>query len=38
MSFISKAYADAGAAAPQGGGMDMIVMLAVFGLSFYFMM
>ncbi|MDO2947170.1 preprotein translocase subunit YajC [Aeromonas simiae] len=37
MSFISKAYADAGAAAPQGGGMEMIIMLAVFGLIFYFM-
>lgn len=33
--FISKAHA---AAAPaQGGGMEMIIMLAVFGLVFYFM-
>ncbi|ENY71495.1 preprotein translocase subunit YajC [Aeromonas diversa] len=37
MSIISKAYADAGVAAPQGGGMEMIIMLAVFGLIFYFM-
>ncbi|MFG0833265.1 MULTISPECIES: preprotein translocase subunit YajC [Aeromonas] len=36
MSIISKAYA-AGEAAPQGGGMEMIIMLAVFGLIFYFM-
>ncbi|SIQ85441.1 protein translocase subunit yajC [Aeromonas sp. RU39B] len=37
MSIISKAYADAGAVAPQGGGIEMIIMLAVFGLIFYFM-
>ncbi|EOD55244.1 preprotein translocase subunit YajC [Aeromonas rivuli] len=36
MSIISKAYADVGAG-PQGGGMEMIIMLAVFGLIFYFM-
>lgn len=34
--FISKAYAQDGAA-PQGGGMEMLIMLAVFGLVFYFM-
>jgi len=34
--FISKAHA-AGGAAPAGGGMEMIIMLAVFGLVFYFM-
>mgnify|MGYP000305088566 CR=1 FL=1 len=34
--FISKAHA-AGAPAPAGGGMEMIIMLAVFGLVFYFM-
>ncbi len=35
--FISNAYANA-AGAPQGGGsMELIFMLAVFGLIFYFM-
>jgi preprotein translocase subunit YajC len=35
--FISNAYANA-AGAPQGGGtMEMIFMLAIFGLIFYFM-
>ncbi|MGB0895094.1 MAG: preprotein translocase subunit YajC [Parashewanella sp.] len=34
--FISNAYA-AGAPAQQGGGMEMIFMLVVFGLIFYFM-
>jgi preprotein translocase subunit YajC len=34
--FISNAHAAAGPA-PQGGGMEMIIMLAVFGLVFYFM-
>jgi preprotein translocase subunit YajC len=34
--FISKAYAQA-APAQQGGGMEMLIMLAVFGLVFYFM-
>ncbi|WP_409995567.1 preprotein translocase subunit YajC [Ferrimonas balearica] len=33
--FIANAYANTGA--PQGGGMEMIIMLAVFGLIFYFM-
>ncbi|WP_417616375.1 preprotein translocase subunit YajC [Oceanisphaera sp.] len=35
MNFISNAYAQGGGAA--GGGMEMIIMLAVFGLIFYFM-
>lgn len=34
--FISKAHAAAAPAAP-GGGMEMIIMLAVFGLVFFFM-
>ncbi len=34
--FISTAHA-AAAPAPAGGGMEMIIMLAVFGLVFYFM-
>ena len=34
--FISNAHA-AAAPAPSGGGMEMIIMLAVFGLVFYFM-
>lgn len=33
---ISKAYA-AAAPAQQGGGMEMLIMLLVFGLVFYFM-
>ena len=34
--FISTAHA-ATAPAPAGGGMEMMIMLAVFGLVFYFM-
>jgi len=34
--FISTAHA-AAAPAPAGGGMEMIIMLAVFGLVFFFM-
>ncbi|WP_375055528.1 preprotein translocase subunit YajC [Zobellella sp. DQSA1] len=34
MDIISKAYAQGGSA---GGGMEMIIMLVVFGLIFYFM-
>ncbi|GHE87729.1 preprotein translocase subunit YajC [Thalassotalea profundi] len=34
--FISKAHAAAGPA-PSGGGMEMIIMLAVFAFVFYFM-
>ena len=33
---ISKAHA-AGAPAQEGGGMEMLIMLAVFGVVFYFM-
>ncbi len=33
----SNAYAQS-AGAPQGGGMEMIIMLAVFGLIFYFLL
>jgi len=35
--FISNAYAQS-AGAPQGGGMEMIIMLAVFCLIFYFLL
>ena len=35
--FISNAYAQS-AGAQQGGGMEMIIMLAVFGLIFYFLL
>ncbi|WP_281556145.1 preprotein translocase subunit YajC [Thalassomonas sp. RHCl1] len=34
--FISQAHA-AAAPAPQSGGMEMVIMLLVFGLVFYFM-
>ncbi|WP_371378266.1 preprotein translocase subunit YajC [Thalassotalea aquiviva] len=33
--FISKAYAQS--ASQQGGGFEMLIMLLVFGLVFYFM-
>ncbi len=36
MSFISVAHA-AGEGAPQGGGFEMVIMLAVFAVIFYFM-
>ncbi|WP_026377097.1 preprotein translocase subunit YajC [Aestuariibacter salexigens] len=35
--FISNAYAQQ-AGANQGGGFEMLIMLAVFGLIFYFML
>lgn len=35
--FISNAYAQTGGGA-QGGGIQMIIMLAVFGAIFYFML
>ncbi len=35
---ISSAHAAEGAAQPQGGGLQMIIMLVVFGLIFYFML
>ncbi len=37
MDIISKAYAEGAAPSPAGGGFEMIIMLAVFGLIFYFM-
>lgn len=37
MDIISQAYAEGAAPTPAGGGMEMIIMLAVFGLIFYFM-
>ncbi|PJG59454.1 preprotein translocase subunit YajC [Aeromonas cavernicola] len=37
MSIIPQAYAQGAAPAAQSGGMEMIIMLAVFGLIFYFM-
>lgn len=37
MDIISKAYAEGAAPAQAGGGLEMIIMLAVFGLIFYFM-
>ena len=36
--FISNAYAQSAGGAPQGGGMEMLIMLGVFGLIFYFML
>lgn len=35
--FISNAYAEAGAVAPADAGPNMLIMLAIFGLIFYFM-
>lgn len=35
--FISEAHAQA-AGNPQGGGFEMIIMLVVFGLIFYFLL
>lgn len=35
--FISNAYAQDGGAA-QGGGFEMLIMLAIFGLIFYFLL
>lgn len=36
--FISNAYAQGAPAAQQGGGFEMLIMLGVFGLIFYFML
>lgn len=36
--FISNAYAQAAPGAQQGGGMEMLIMLGIFGLIFYFML
>ncbi|MEJ6474369.1 MULTISPECIES: preprotein translocase subunit YajC [Pseudoalteromonas] len=35
--FISSAHASNAAAAPAGGGMEMLIMLGIFGLVFYFL-
>ncbi|QJR82017.1 preprotein translocase subunit YajC [Alteromonas pelagimontana] len=35
--FISNAYAQS-SGAPQGGGYEMLIMLGVFGLIFYFLL
>ena len=35
---ISNAYAQAAPGGAQGGGFEMLIMLAVFGLIFYFML
>ncbi|MFC3033536.1 preprotein translocase subunit YajC [Pseudoalteromonas fenneropenaei] len=35
--FISSAHASTGGAAPAGGGMEMLIMLGIFGLVFYFL-
>ncbi|WP_337842190.1 preprotein translocase subunit YajC [Rheinheimera sp.] len=35
--FISNAYANTPATAPQGGGWDLLIMLVAFGLIFYFL-
>ncbi|MFC3915024.1 preprotein translocase subunit YajC [Pseudaeromonas sharmana] len=37
MNIISNAYAEGAAPSPAGGGLEMLIMLAVFGLIFYFM-
>ncbi|ALS99354.1 preprotein translocase subunit YajC [Lacimicrobium alkaliphilum] len=36
--FISNAYAQAAPAGNQGGGFEMLIMLGIFGLIFYFML
>lgn len=36
--FISSAHAQAAGGAQQGGGMEMLIMLGIFGLIFYFML
>lgn len=36
--FISNAYAQAAPGGAQGGGFEMLIMLGVFGLIFYFML
>ncbi|WMO12385.1 preprotein translocase subunit YajC [Pseudoalteromonas piscicida] len=35
--FISNAHASTASAAPAGGGMEMLIMLGIFGLVFYFL-
>ena len=36
--FISNAYAQAAPGGQQGGGFEMLIMLGIFGLIFYFML
>ncbi|MCC2614932.1 preprotein translocase subunit YajC [Aestuariibacter halophilus] len=36
--FISNAYAQAAPGGAQGGGFEMLIMLGIFGLIFYFML
>lgn len=36
--FISNAYAQSAGGQSQGGGIEMLIMLAVFGLIFYFLL
>ncbi|MDF2178905.1 preprotein translocase subunit YajC [Aliiglaciecola sp. CAU 1673] len=36
--FISNAYAQAAPAGQQSGGFEMLIMLGIFGLIFYFML
>ncbi|RDV29260.1 preprotein translocase subunit YajC [Alteromonas aestuariivivens] len=36
--FISNAYAQSAGGTQQGGGFEMLIMLAVFGLIFYFLL
>lgn len=36
--FISNAYAQTAGGQPQGGGLEMLIMLGVFGLIFYFLL
>lgn len=36
--FISNAYAQAAPGGQQGGGMELLIMLGIFGLIFYFML
>ena len=36
--FISNAYAQGAPAGQSGGGFEMLIMLGVFGLIFYFML
>ncbi|CAH9054213.1 Sec translocon accessory complex subunit YajC [Pseudoalteromonas holothuriae] len=35
--FMSSAHASTAGASPAGGGMEMLIMLAIFGLVFYFL-
>ncbi|RKF15544.1 preprotein translocase subunit YajC [Alginatibacterium sediminis] len=35
--FISPAFAEAGASSAAGGGMELVFMMLIFGVIFYFM-